>query len=206
VIELQTDLRDAICEVFNVAVGKAANSLSIMMKRPVGLNVPSVDILELDQVGNLLDDLTGPNVCGVTQGFDGKFDGNIVLVFPETQSLELVRMFLSEDVPLDALSEMEQEALTEVGNVLLNACLSTIADILGERIKGQVPAFMQGPRNAALLNAGPQDRGKNYGMFVRIGFTVGDDAVTGYVVLILELSSMKHFISMIDKFLAGLET
>ncbi len=205
-IELQDYLRDAICEVFNVAMGKAASSLSVMMSNPVGLNVPSVDILELDQVGDLLDELTGPNVCGVAQGFDGKFDGNIVLVFPETKSLELVRMLLADEVPLDVLSEMEQEALTEVGNVLLNACLGTIADILGERIKGEVPAFVQGARNSVLLNSSSEVGGKDYGMFVRIGFSIGDEDVTGYVVLVLKLSSMRHFVSMIDKFLTRLET
>ena len=204
-IRLTGDQGDAICELFNMAVGKAANSLSMMMNNPVQLSVPSVDIVSLTTLGGQIDDLAGSEVSGVIQGFDGKFEGSILVVFPETKSLELVRMLLSDEVPLDVMSEMEQEAMTEVGNVLLNACLGTIADILGEQIKGEVPSFVHGSRDAILNTGNPEQAQENYGMFVRIGFSVGSDDVAGYVVLVLEMSSMKQFIGMIDDFVASLD-
>ncbi len=64
-----------------------------------------------------------------------------MLVFPEVHSLELVRSLLKENVPLDSLTDLEQEALMEVGNIILNACLGSISNALGEPINCSMPSF-----------------------------------------------------------------
>ena len=56
--------------------------------------------------------------------------GNAILLFPKSNSLQLVRTLLKDQVPLDNLTELEQEALLEVGNVMLNACFGTVTNLL----------------------------------------------------------------------------
>jgi len=56
-----------------------------------------------------------------------------MLLFSERDSLSLVKAILTEQIPLEMLSELEEEALTEVGNVVLSACLATFADLLNNK-------------------------------------------------------------------------
>ena len=64
------------------------------------------------------------------QVFEGDITGRALLIFPETKSLELVRAITGGDLPLEDIIELEQEALAETGNILLNSCLATIANML----------------------------------------------------------------------------
>ena len=48
----------------------------------------------------------------------------------QVTSLDLVRAIMGGDVPPDEIAEMEQEALAETGNVILNGCLATMANML----------------------------------------------------------------------------
>ena len=58
----------------------------------------------------------------------GPFSGRALLIFPEAQSLELVRSIVGAEHSLEDVIDLEQEALAETGNIILNACLATIAN------------------------------------------------------------------------------
>ena len=63
------------------------------------------------------------------QSFEGPFSGRALLIFPEAQSLELVRSIVGAEHSLEDVIDLEQEALAETGNIILNACLATIANV-----------------------------------------------------------------------------
>jgi hypothetical protein len=69
-------------------------------------------------------------LVAVQQSFEGPFSGRALLIFPEAQSLELVRSIVGEEHSLEDVIDLEQEALAETGNIILNACLATIANVL----------------------------------------------------------------------------
>ena len=49
------------------------------------------------------------------QSFEGPFSGRALLIFPEAQSLELVRSIVGEEHSLEDVIDLEQEALAETG-------------------------------------------------------------------------------------------
>ena len=65
---------------------------------------------------------------GIHQVFEGEITGRALLIFPDTKSLELVRAVIGGELPLEEIIELEQEALAEIGNIILNGCLATIAN------------------------------------------------------------------------------
>jgi len=66
-------------------------------------------------------------MCSVSQEMRGGFDGRSMLIFHEKNSMEVVRQLMGNNLPDEMIIEMQEEALNEIGNIVLNACIGTIA-------------------------------------------------------------------------------
>lgn len=139
--ELQQDM---LTEAFNLGMGKAAASLSEMVQEEVLLSVPEITFLSHEEAAIELSNQSSGHLSGVSQGFSGPFGGEAMLLFPIDKSLDLVRMLLQDTVPLENLTELEEEALNEIGNIILNAGLSSLANLFGQEICTYLPKFKQG--------------------------------------------------------------
>ena len=92
--------RDALGEISNIAMARAANSLRQMVEHEVLLSVPSVEIVSPEAATQIVRKPDNPNLVAVRQDFSGAFSGRALLIFPETNSLELVRAVVGRDFPL----------------------------------------------------------------------------------------------------------
>ena len=135
--------KDAITEVFNIGIGKAAAALSEMVSKEISLSVPTLSITTLT-IANETITASDENVIGVKECFDGTIAGNAILLFPEHRSLDLIRLLFPPGMDDETLLEMEGDCLTEIGNIILNATLSALSDILGEALSNQIPQSIKG--------------------------------------------------------------
>ena len=136
--------RDALAELSNIAMAKAANSLRQMVQHEVLLSVPSVDILTGAAAANLVAKPDNPRLVAVRQDFAGAFCGRALLIFPETNSLELVRAVVGRPLALEDIVDLEDEALAETGNIILNSWVATIANLLKSALKMTLPIVIRG--------------------------------------------------------------
>ncbi|MEM9190387.1 MAG: chemotaxis protein CheC [Myxococcota bacterium] len=196
--ELSDTQVEALTEIINVGIGVAASALSDMAGDEVLLSTPHVDFLPPEEVIRFVDKDIGTKISAVKQNFAGPFDGDVLLLFPERQSLELVRALLRDTVPLEAMTEMEQEAMCEVGNVLLNATVSALADALDTEIETGLPEALlcQGEE---LVPAG--DAAKDWVMFLRVDFSLAKTAVRGYVAFLMGLGSIRELGARLEDYL-----
>jgi chemotaxis protein CheC len=194
--ELQSD---AISELLNIGMGQAAHSLSEMVNEEVKLSIPSLELLTRQTAAAKLVHNSPQHIAVVRQNFKGPFWGEALLLFPEDKSLELVRHLIKKEVPLEMLMELEQDALTEVGNIILNACLSSLANILATDLVSDLPIFMTGTATE-VLNA-DISRSDEVVMFLRMEFSLQSKNIGGYVAFVLEISSIKQFLKDIDRYL-----
>ena len=140
-----TDLeRDALGELSNIAMARAANSLRQMVEHEVLLSVPAVEILSQDGAAQLVAKPDNPNLVAVRQDFSGAFSGRALLIFPEANSLELVRAVVGRQLPLEDIVDLEDEALAETGNILLNSWVATIANLLKRALRMSLPVVVRG--------------------------------------------------------------
>lgn len=200
---LSPDQHDAIAEILNMGIGSAASALSDMANDEVILSTPVLDFMKPDEVVGRLDASVGQEITAVRQGFRGAFPGDAMLLFPEHQSLELVRALLQDTVPLEAMTQMEQEAMCEVGNVLLNATLSVLADVLETEIETDLPESIR--CSGQELIGTYADRDQSQVMFLRVDFALSRTQVRGYVAFLLDLSSIQELGRRIDAYLAKLQ-
>jgi len=84
-------------------------------------------------------------VVAVLQEFTGFFWGDTMLILPEEHSLTLVHSFIKDTFPLEIMTEMEQEALLEIGNITLNACIGSISNMLQSEVSSSLPSLLRGP-------------------------------------------------------------
>src|ERR1044072_8022773 len=102
--------RDALAELSNIAMARAANSLRQMVKHQVLLSVPGVDIVSKDDAAQIIGKPNSPTLVAVRQDFSGPFSGRALLIFPESNSLELVRVVVGRQLPLTDIIDLEDEA------------------------------------------------------------------------------------------------
>jgi chemotaxis protein CheC len=127
--------RDALGEAFNMALGEAAASFADLVQEEITLSVPSVDLLARQELAERLAALELPGLAerltAISQNFhsqDRLLNTEALLLFGEHGSLEIVRRMLGQhDMPLEHITELEQDALGEVGNIIINSCMNTLA-------------------------------------------------------------------------------
>lgn len=198
--------RDALTELANLGIGRAAAALSRMVAEPVQLSVPALDILNLTDAVHLLEDRErAASLVAVGQGFRGTLSGRALLIFPEAKSLELVRAVVGQEPSLEEIADLEQEALAEVGNVILNGFLGTIANLLQRSLDASLPSVKRGPGAAIFGMSAEQDQDPDSPvLFLQIDFTIRSRDIRGYIALLMNFSSLKGLEALLDEFVARL--
>jgi len=192
---------DALVEIFNIGVGKAAAAMSAIVNEAVTMSVPSISFLNRANAAQMLSgEQYGERICGISQHYDGAFQTEAILMFPEDKSLEIVRLMVGEAVPLDELTEMEQEAMSEIGNIILNSCVGTLANIFERELHGSLPVYHVGTSDEILTASGsPAD---TVVLMLHIDFVLEAHQIHGYVAFILDVSALHDLTEQIDLYLA----
>ncbi len=130
--------RDALAELANVGFGRAAGSLSVLTGEQIAVQAPLLKFTALDEViTQLADGLSGEVVC-VNQPFSGPISGNGLLIMDSPGAIRLTAILGMEPSQLGTNAAVT-ETLTEVGNILLNACLGVFDNVLGVPVTFAVP-------------------------------------------------------------------
>ncbi|MCP3688498.1 MAG: chemotaxis protein CheC [Gammaproteobacteria bacterium] len=195
--ELESDL---LAELFNIGVGKAADSLSRMVNQEVRLSVP---LVEFKAITDMVDYLGRDSViCSVSQNMRGSFDARSMLMFQKDSSLEVVRQLMGDHLSDELVADMQEEALSEIGNIVLNACIGSIAHTLDNKFAVDLPEFDQGkPMDLLSSVNATDDEGV---LLIRIHMDLSECAVRGYLVFLLGQASqgnlLKALRDMLEKF------
>lgn len=198
--------KDAITEIFNISMGRAADTLSRMVHEPVELTIPEISVSRRTEAASQFRRETEQIVCAVVQRFDGPFSADAVLMFPERKSLELVRLFIGEEMPLEQMTDMEQDAMGEIGNIILNSCVGAMANLFHAEFRGGLPRVKTGSVADILeisepgQGSGPD--GDDMVLILFIEFAIEKRAIDGYVAFMLDLPSAQELEARVDQFIA----
>ncbi len=193
---------DALVEIFNIGVGQAAASMGAIVNEAVRMSVPSISFIARVEAARLLGRNEGvpDRICGVSQRFQGAFDTQAILMFPEDKSLEIVRLMVGEAMPLKELTEMEQEAMCEIGNIMLNSCVGTLANIFQRELQGSLPQYHLGTSNEILSATGSEPGAVV--LMLHIDFVLEKHQIHGYVAFVLDISALHDLKEQINLYIA----
>ena len=139
-LSTQDDGIEALKEVLNIGAGNAARVLGEMVGgQRIDIGIPEVAILSHtdQQAQSLLSD--GVNVISLP--FYGSISGRVFLLFQEESTPKLIRLLVDDSDEEEDLKALEEEVLSEVGNVVINGVIGAIGNLIGETFKCKIPVF-----------------------------------------------------------------
>jgi chemotaxis protein CheC len=193
--------RDALTELVNIGVSRAAAGLRLMVGEEVLLSVPSVEVVSHRTAVALLGEQESDELVAVRQDFSGAFSGRALLIFPQSNSLELVRAVVGDEMSAEDVESMEQEALSETGNVILNGCLATMANMLHQSLEMSLPEVLRGD-GGHLFELDGQLDDHALVLFLYINFAMQDRDIRGYIAMLMDLPSLASLKMLIGDFVA----
>ena len=191
---------DALTELVNIGVSRAASSLRKMVGDQVLLSVPAVEVVTRQVATTLIEQRESPLLVAVRQDFEGAFAGRALLIFPEANSLALVRAVAGHAMTNQEARDLEDEALSETGNIVLNGCLATMANMLRKPLKMSLPEVVRGDSQLFFqLNSLTED---GVVLFLYINFSISGRDIRGYIAMLMDLPSLELLKGLIQEFIA----
>lgn len=193
-MELTETQKDALSELINIAFSRTAASLSELTGHRVLLEVPKVAIFPINELGAALAEFLPAEVATVHQVFSGPVTGDAFLLLNYEGAVTLTALLTDEQLKSERLNTSAREVLTEVGNILLNACLGMFGNLLQVHITFSIPRLHLETLDALLQSFEIAKHGLRYALVVYTAFRLRDSAVKGYMVIALNVSSLDRLI------------
>jgi len=189
---------DALAELINIAFSRTGAALSELTGQRVLLSPPSVSIHRTVDLPVALARYIPGEIASIHQVFAGPVAGDALLLLNYDGAMELTNLLIDEPIP-DFLDESAREVLTEVGNILLNACLGMFGNLLQVHVSFSVPRLHLESLDdlvASLLTGGDDRR---YALVVSTAFEVRDSAVSGFLVMALSVASLDRLLHEVEE-------
>ena len=198
-MDLTAIQQDALVELINIGFGRAAAALSKLTGHRVQLEVPEITMCPIDQMGTYLRPLVQNEVASVHQIFSGQVEGDALLVLDQPGAAILKELLTNEPaLPLE-IDRSAREVLTEIGNILLNACLGTFGNILKVKVSFSVPHLTLDTLESVVGSITVDRTGLRYALIVHSHFRLRESSLTGYLVIVLGVGSIEMLIRALER-------
>jgi chemotaxis protein CheC len=181
---LNADQEDAIREIFNIGIGRAAARLSELLGTRIEMAVPRVTLRLLDAAAEPELSSNGSPAVVIIQDFRGPLSGRSALSLPQASALRLAQLLGEVAEPVDELDLEMSGILTEVGNIMLNSVLGAIANMIDTHLVYTIPHFYSARHASVLLSQGSLDPGAL--LTADADFRVRQDSVHGSLLVAME--------------------
>ena len=189
--------RDALSELINIAFARTGAALSELTGHRVLLEVPEVNVYRTAELRGALAKFVPGDVASIHQVFAGPVAGDALLLLNYAGAVQLTDLLTDEHKPSNFLDESAREVLTEVGNILLNACLGMFGNLLNVHVTFSVPRLH--PETLDELIASTTDKPEmHYALVVYTAFQIRDSSVKGFLVIVLSVASLDRLIHEVD--------
>ena len=198
-MELTERQNDSVTELINIAFSRTAASLSELTGHRVLLDVPQVSLYPISQLAVELSKFLPAEIATVHQVFSGPLAGDALLLLNYEGAVMLTDLLTDEHAPSTRLDESAREVLTEVGNILLNACLGVFGNLLHVWVSFSVPHLHLETLNDLVDSViGDKDEVR-YALVIYTAFRLRDSAISGYLVIALSVASLDRLIREVER-------
>ncbi|MFA5237489.1 MAG: chemotaxis protein CheC [Methanoregula sp.] len=197
-MEIGEDALDAIKELINIGVGRAAGMLNEMTGCTIRLRVPSVRIVTVDELASIEEIRTNDLSSTVSLAFQGQLKGMSALVFPPESAAALVMLLSGESSESPELDALRIETLKEVGNIVINSVMGSIANILDHHLSYTLPRYQEIQVLTLARSAHPPGPG-DLVILANTYFALEDREIEGSILLILEVGSLESLLDAIKE-------
>jgi chemotaxis protein CheC len=198
-VNLTAVQQDALIELINIGFGRAASALSKLTGHRVQLEVPQVKVCPIEEMADHLRPMLVNEVATVHQIFSGPVNGDALLVLDQ-QSAAILKELLTDEpaLPLE-IDRSAREVVTEIGNILLNACLGTFGNLLKVQVSFSVPHLTLETLESVVGSVSVDRQGLRYALIVHSSFRLRESSLTGYLVIVLGVDSIELLMHALER-------
>lgn len=201
-MELTEQQTDALTELINIAFARTGAALSDLTGQRVLLEPPTVAIHLTTDLDKALSKFLPGEVAWIHQVFDGPVAGDALLLLNYDGAVQLTDLLTEGQRETGQLDESSREVLTEVGNILLNACLGVFGNVLRVHVGFSVPRLRLDNVDELLDWLKEAKDELRYALLIFTKFQIKDSQVNGYLVLVLNMTSFDRLVHEIDEWVA----
>lgn len=198
-MKLTAEQLDAVAELMNMAFARAGAALSQITSQRVLLEVPTIAVHRMTEVVRGLSHYGDGELANVHQIFTGPFSGDAMLLMTSEDALQLSDLLTDQKYPSTRLDASTREVLTEVGNILLNACLGMFGNVLRVHLTFSVPRLQLEMLEGLLNTLSIQQEELRYALLASTRFRLRDTAVGGTLLIVLGVTSLDQLIKAVDQ-------
>ena len=187
---------DALQELINIGVGRAAASLSSMTGERVGLRAPAIRFCKCTEAAENLPESPGGALSAVQQRFEGVSRGEAILIFPPESAANLVALLLGEVASGANLCADREAVITEIGNIVINGVMGTFGNLVDGDLHYKVPNYMD--TSCDQLAESWSEVSANF-LSIDVSFDVASHAIRGTLQLLFELNEQHDPMVLLDR-------
>jgi chemotaxis protein CheC len=189
---------DALQELINIGVGRAANMLNEMVDSRIILKVPFVNVLNAIELQQELNKrFSNDCFASVRLGFTGSFSGTADIVFPTESASTLVALLTGEEPGSPDLDAVKIGTLSEIGNIVINGIMGSISNALKQHLHYALPVYEEDKIENLLLSTEVNE--KTVFLLAQASFTIENLEIVGDIILIFEMSSFDALIAAVNQ-------
>jgi chemotaxis protein CheC len=197
-VKLTERQSDALSELINIAFARTGAALSELTGHRVLLDPPEVAVYRTEQLSVALAKFVPGDVASIHQVFAGPVAGDALLLLNYAGAVQLTDLLTDEHKSSNYLDESAREVLTEVGNILLNACLGMFGNLLNVHVTFSVPRLHLETLDELIASTTTDKTEMHYALVVYTAFQIRDSSVKGFLVIVLSVGSLDRLIHEVD--------
>src|SRR5678809_1043476 len=197
-VKLTERQSDALSELINIAFARTGAALSELTGHRVLLSPPEVAVYRTEELRPALAKFVPGDIASIHQVFGGPVAGDALLLLNYAGAVQLTDLLTDEEQPSVFLDESAREVLTEVGNILLNACLGMFGNLLNVHVTFSVPRLHLETLDELIVSTTSDKTEMHYALVVYTAFQVRDSSVKGFLVIVLSVESLDRLIQEVD--------
>jgi len=197
-MKLSTIQSDAIQELGNIGAAHAATTLSQMLGSTIEMSVPAVTVVDLSHLAEYMGEESAAMVAFELQG-DIPHGGYILFYITRESAIRMTNTMLGLTETNRPLSEMDESALLEVGNIMVSAFLDATAELLGFVMLPSPPALTIDMAHAAMQSLIAQMQEEtNEVLLFSTELTCEEYKVDSDIIMMPERSTLNKIIELLE--------
>lgn len=171
VSDSQDDRIDAYRELVNVAMGQAGENLARTLGEFIDLPIPNVNFIETNELHMAIAEINAnERVSAVSKGFvSAGIQGEALVIFNDTNTTNIITLLGYDSIKNS--EHLELEALMDVSNILIGACLNALSSQLNVKFSHSHPIVLGRHRGLDVLLSDNISRWSKL-MAIEIGYAI----------------------------------
>jgi chemotaxis protein CheC len=189
---------DALSKIIRDATNLAVHGLSEVIGESVQTPVLNIELIDIEKIESETLLLKDKNFGVLIQSVTGPVNGGLMLLFAQESVQHIVQKMLGAEVDIETVQEYESEAMQELGNIMMNAYLSSLADVFHTPIDSTVPYYINKTQDDVAQHIKNDEKAK-FILTSHLALSVDQRETEVKIFFLISAATLENIASKIDK-------